>query len=30
MLRSSMEKHDVANHAEAEDYRREPHRFDEV
>ena len=29
-LRSSMEKHDVADHTEAEDYRREPHRFDEV
>ena len=28
--RSSMKKHDVANHAEAEDYRREPDRFDEV
>jgi len=25
-----MKKHDVANHAEAEDYRREPDRFDEV
>jgi hypothetical protein len=30
MLRSSMEKHDVANHAEAENDRREPDRLDEV
>jgi len=25
-----MEKHDVANHTEAEGYRREPDRFDEL
>ena len=28
--RSSMEKHDIANHTEAEDCRREPDGFDEV
>jgi hypothetical protein len=29
-LRSSIKKHDITNHTEAEEDRREPNRFDEV